>query len=1156
MKMQLNDQKARDVISQELRTNLLVEAGAGSGKTEEMAKRILALINSGHRYIGEIVAITFTRKAANELRERIRTTLEKEYAKTGYERYKTALDNIHECFIGTIHSFCAKMLRERPIEAGVDPGFEEIDDVRDEIIRQITWETFVMDADEDDKKILRLMNDFNVRDASAKALLKAVCDNQDIDFDVPNDDKSSLQDLFDTVREVLKDLYSLIRESYDDIPDAVERGAARADNLQQNMIKFRRKTRGKKSADLTNRELIDILMVFSAKSSVSVVQKCWGDSTSEKKSAKDIGIKFQDFREERLAPVIERISASVYNYLLVPFALKAKDVYMQYKRTVAELNFQDLLMKTSQLLRDYPEVRTYFQSKYKTLLIDEFQDTDPIQAEIAMFLTGNEVEEKLWQKITPREGSLFVVGDPKQSIYGFRRADFRLYNRFKKHVKDTGGKIVELKTNFRATNDLGYWNNAVFPKLLTGEDQAVFTEMDTVLPASEDTISGVAFYRIDAKTNAEILAVESMNLVRIISYLVQNEKITERVKGEGDNYLLLKRQVQYKDIMVLARKKKQLELIANAVAASGVPVRITGADITKRTSEFIYFAELIRMLAYPEDNAYIYNVMRGDFFGFTMRELFIFKKYGGDFRIYFDFDEFYKRNTRHCTQNPDRIVSDGTVQILTAMNLDPEVMAIFEKVRECFTKLRQFSDYIQNLAPAAATERIIEELGIMRIHLTSNEKLSGFGSFVSLIEKIRLKKISDIWGLNLFLDELSAMIESGFEEDIDIEGKDVDAVRFMNVHKAKGLEAPIVILAAPCSGTLPDPSFYTEQIVAEDGAVNNYGYIRIKKNPEVVFSKAFYEPINWNEVEDKARRSEELESDRLLYVAATRAKNLLIISDSAAKDAQWEKLMSLLPSGTMNILEKAYRAESCVIRDEHEITDSEIAAFDDELERMRSDRNAVFTANRPTYKMLAPSHETKRVRTDEEPGDDDFEKSIVENTIEVTINGDETSIRADKLSIGRIVHSVLDVLISDESMLLETMDLILKDNTEEHITKEFLQSIADGFKRHPLWAQLKSSDAVYTEVPFSYKAPVDSKFSGETPEEDMYINGYIDLVFKGDDGWVIIDFKTHDSKEVAHDIRSSYDNQLDIYKEVWEKITGEPVVKTDVFFILKRVQSS
>jgi len=468
-----------------------------------------------------------------------------------------------------------------------------------------------------------------------------------------------------------------------------------------------------------------------------------------------------------------------------------------------------------------------------------------------------------------------------------------------------------------------------------------------------------------------------------------------------------------------------------------------------------------------------------------------------------------------------------------------------------------FSEYIQNLAPAAATDRIIEELGIMRIHLTSNEKLSGFGSFVSLIEKIRLKKISDIWGLNLFIDELSTMIESGFEEDIDIEGKDVDAVRFMNVHKAKGLEAPIVILAAPCSGTLPDPSFYTEHVVAEDGTVNNYGYIRISKNPENKFLKKFYEPINWKLIEDKAKRSEELERDRLLYVAATRAKNLLIISDSAATNAQWEKLVSTLPAGTMNILEKAYRAGSWVHLEEHGLTKPEIAAFDDDISNMKNQRDFVFTANRPTYKMYAPSHESRRSIGDEADTDiDEFEKSIIESTMEVIINGDETSIRADKLPIGIIVHKVLDVLISDESALPETFDLILKDNTEDYVTEEFLQSIADGFKKHPLWEQLRSSNGVYTEVPFSFKAPFDTTFSGETLGEDTYVNGIIDLVFKSADGWVIIDFKTQDSKEVAHEIRGSYEKQLSIYKEVWEKITGEPVVKTDVFFIIKRIRET
>ena len=1134
MALILKDQDSRDIISRELDLNLLVEAGAGSGKTEEMSKRILALINSGYRSIGEIVAITFTRKAANELRERIRTTLEKEHSKSGNTLQKAALDHIHECFIGTIHSFCAKMLRERPIEAGVDPGFEEIDDAKDEMIRQRTWETFVMDADDDDKSILNLMEDFGVNDGSAKLLLKEVCENQDVNFDVPHANDDTPHAIFTRIIEVLKTLYSMVRDNYNYIPADVLRGMARSDGLQNSLMKFRNKTKGTKSANLSKRELIDILMIFSTASSVKVTQKCWGESKYEKERAKELSEEFTAFRDSYIVPIVNTVNATVYDHLLVPFALKAKDVYMQHKRTVAQLNFQDLLMMTSRLLRDYPEVRSYFQNKYKTLLIDEFQDTDPIQAEIAMYLTGIDLNEKVWHKLTPRKGSLFVVGDPKQSIYGFRRADFKLYKRFREHIIKTGGKVVELRTNFRSTDDLGVWFDSGFPKLLDGEDQALFTEMDTLLPALEGTLSGVAYYWIDEKINGAVLAAESKALPRIISHLVNNEKITQRTKNDTGDFVLVEKQVKYKDILVLARKKKQLEIIANAVAISGIPVRITGADITKRTSEFVSFGELIKMLAFPEENAYVYNVMRGEFFRISNHYIYWFKRSGGDFSIYFNFDEFYDKH-----------------------ELGENLKIVFDTIKNCFDKLRRFSDYIQNLSPAAATERIIEDLGIMKIHLTSNEKLAGFGSFVSLIEKIRLKKITDIWGLNLFLEEISSMIVNGFEEDIDIEGKDVNAVRFMNVHKAKGLEAPVVILCAPCSGTLPDPSFYTELVVNDDGTDQVYGYKRISKYPNLPYSKNFYEPLGWRSIENEARKSEELERDRLLYVAATRAKNYLIIGDSAAKSNPWEKLVDMLPIDKTNVLETVYRTDIQNTTSQSDIERrgvADIDKIDDELVELRTKRENAFNENTATYRMYAPSHEASKTKDGStDSSTEDIEKQITLNSMEVIIYGEETSIREDKLSIGNIVHKVLDTLISDESALPETISLILEDNAENYITEDFLETIAKEFKKRDLWERIQKSDAVYTEVPFSFKAYADTELSGELLGEDTYVRGFIDLVFKDENGWVIVDYKTHDEKELAHDIRAEHEKQLESYKEIWEKITGEPVIETTIFYIRKKI---
>jgi len=140
--------------------------------------------------------------------------------------------------------------------------------------------------------------------------------------------------------------------------------------------------------------------------------------------------------------------------------------------------------------------------------------------------------------------------------------------------------------------------------------------------------------------------------------------------------------------------------------------------------------------------------------------------------------------------------------------------------------------------------------------------------------------------------------------------------------------------------------------------------------------------------------------------------------------------------------------------------------------------------------------------------------------------------------------------------LTETIDLILDGSGDGYITEEFLKSIADEFRKSLLWERLQKAQKVYTEVPFSYKAPADSRLSGENTGQDTYVNGFIDLVFKEKNGWVIIDYKTYDGHEIAHDIREGYTKQLESYKEVWEKITGEPVIETEIFFVRKRIFDS
>lgn len=164
--MELKDREARRRIEEDLDINIMVEAGAGSGKTTSLVQRMVSLIVSGKCDVGHIAAITFTRKAADELREKFQNELEKHYhdAVEGHkkETLNAALVNLDRCFVGTIHSFCAKLLRERPVEAAIEPDFSEADDVEHQILINKAWREFLLHIQEEEPELLRKMEEIDI----------------------------------------------------------------------------------------------------------------------------------------------------------------------------------------------------------------------------------------------------------------------------------------------------------------------------------------------------------------------------------------------------------------------------------------------------------------------------------------------------------------------------------------------------------------------------------------------------------------------------------------------------------------------------------------------------------------------------------------------------------------------------------------------------------------------------------------------------------------------------------------------------------------------------------------------------------------------------------------------------------------------------------
>jgi len=453
----LPDRDQRRLVSCELERNILVEAAAGTGKTTSMVERMLALLRSGRcGGIRTMAAVTFTRKAAAELRSRFQVELERavrEAAGDEKERLEDALVHIEQCFIGTIHSFCARLLRERPVEAGVDLAFEEIDEEEDGRLRAEAWEAFSSGlVAHDPQGFLARLGGLGLELSDLKDAFAAFADFPDVD-EWPLPSAGIGPDLERARLELQLYVGRMI-----ELAPALPRDAGN-DTLIPELKRLPRVVSHYEDLDRPD-QLMEVFEFFDK--SVKIVQREWaktgrfsGDDAKAELAA------WNAFREGVVKPQLAAWREQRY-MTVIPVLLAARKQYDGLRRERGRLNFQDLLMKAVALLRDNPGVRRYFQSRFSHLLVDEFQDTDPIQAEVILLLSSSDPHQARWRSCVPRPGSLFLVGDPKQSIYRFRRADIVTYNEVKEVVVASGGLVVNLSVNFRAAPPLVEWINNTF----------------------------------------------------------------------------------------------------------------------------------------------------------------------------------------------------------------------------------------------------------------------------------------------------------------------------------------------------------------------------------------------------------------------------------------------------------------------------------------------------------------------------------------------------------------------------------------------------------------------------------------------------------------------------------------------------------------------
>jgi ATP-dependent helicase/nuclease subunit A len=1002
------DDKERRKIITELDTTMIVEAAAGTGKTTAMVSRIVALVNAGQCSLETLAAVTFTRKAAAELREKLQGKV------PGAER----------CLIGTVHSFCGRLLRERPVEAGVDPDFEELDDERDARVRRRAWETFGNELFAADDPVLDELDELGLSLEDLWSAFDKFADYPDVeDWPAPPVPAPS-------PRPAVKALRDYAEHMRKNLPpqDATDELAGL----------FRRVLRMMRSHDLTRPA--DVAEIFEQfKSDRKCTQKSW---TGGKEQALREHERWNEFCVEVAGPFVTAWRAHRYPTVL-RILQRAQAVYDQQRQEAHGLNFQDLLLRAAKMLRERPEVRQYFRRRFTHVLVDEFQDTDPVQAEVMLLLTADNPRERDWHKCRPKPGSLFVVGDPKQSIYRFRRADIATYGMVKDIITRTGGVCVTLSANFRSAKPIVNWVNKAF-----GGGKLFPTKTDEVAPAyiplefareDKPVVSGVIQLAVAGKTQDEIAGHEADLIARHV-----------RASGRSPD-----------DFLIITRQKKRLSVYANALQRLGIAHDVTGGSSLNEVRELGLWHVALRAVLEPDNPVAVVAALRSELYGFSDPELYAYRQAGG---------RFDWRTPAH------------------------------ETMGEAFAVMRRHADWLGTLAPMIAVERIAHDLGLLPLAATAPGGDVEAGSFGKAIELLRAGQ-ADWPTAAALVAQLGRLVEAA--EDYDgapATASTGNAVRVMNLHKVKGLQAPVVFLADPSGASEHEVDLHVDRSgarvtghLALYGAPNLYGS-----------SPLLAHPSDWEKLAAREAQFRQAEENRLLYVAATRARDQLIVSLRKTNPDKnpWNPLALALADAAAlpNPGEQTPPAADLAnVRGEDVIAARSVIA-----ERWR--------------KVTSPTYATRAAKP---------------AVVALTPYAD-----GDGMRWGSVIHLLLQALLREPTTNLEGVAISALRAAELDVTRASeAVMIVRGVMNSEIWRRARAARRCLTEVPFVVTMP------------DSLVRGVIDLAFEETDGWVLVDYKTdRAAKQRLSELAQTYRPQLDAYRAAWTQIAREPVLEAGLYF--------
>ena len=1056
------DIKYRKMIEEDLDVSMLVEAGAGSGKTRSLVERMLGLIGSGKTTVDRMAAVTFTRKAAAEMKARFQIGLEKaldgEREKKRRERFQSALDRMEFLFAGTIHSFCGRLLRERPVEARLDPDFKELEEDENALLRDSCWSEYLEGLQGEGSDKLKAVLDLGIDPAELLQTYRDITLFPEVEVFRKKTDPPDFSKERGRLKKYLKD-------AGDTLPETVPDNGW--DPLQDLL---RQATRRVRYIDL-DKDLDFIKILEGLNRSVKVTQNRW----PSKETAKEQQALFDQLKEELVLPTLRRWNEYRHAFVM-ELIVPAVEHFEEVRRLNSQMNFYDLLIRAAMLLRENPEVRDYFQGRFTHILVDEFQDTDPIQAQVVLYLTGENLKERTWQKTKVKPGSLFIVGDPKQSIYRFRRADIDTYNEVKQVVRNSGGPVIPLTANFRSTRSLCDWINPIFKEKLPDQGTSHQAAFEPLVPFQQVKGGGVRRISIDkvkGNKQAEIAGLDAGRIASWIDWALRgNFKIFRSDEEKADGKTAASGPG---DFMILLRYKKHLAIYARALEAHGVPYEISGGGGFRESEEILHLLNLLSAVANPEDQVALAATLRGPLYGVSDDLLYRFRSAGGTF--------YFLASQDRCRDEEAR-----------------------EKILAVFSELQEFYRWARTVPPGAALSRILDRLGLIPLAVTREMGESRAGNLLKVLEIAFWETSKGITSFGEMVERLRQYYAEIEVEEMSIEPGKKDVVRLMNLHKAKGLEAPVVFLADPLREASHDPDFHI------DRTEKPRGFFVASQEKGEYKKEVVGIPLEWERYAEIEQRYQDAEEDRLLYVATTRAKQLLVISrylDKAEKGA-WSSLYPYLEG--VDELEQPQPEDRSY--EKTEVSRKDFEAAKEAVSR------TIEKGKEITYETATVTGQVK---------DPKREKPFAVES-------------GQGMSWGRIVHRMLEALAKDKSSDMNLLvENLLREEDRSLSEKELIIPLVQAVLSSDLWQRARAAEKSMVEVPFSHTIS-----DGKIPR---VISGTIDLVFREKNGWVIVDYKSDKNDGNLDSLVDYYRPQVEMYRDLWKQMTGEKVKEAGLYFI-------